>query len=315
MVPDSSLTHSKRVVSGHGWLEQHKKHQSAKWKRIAYYFIRPMLKRYMRSKLVRHGYGHIPDYHILPEWGFPLEDRRRWAARGVNIKDAVILVCGTGWGWDVVGWAGLEPAKIIATDLFECDTWDQVSAYCWDEMGVQVTFRQSPLENHAFVDSGSIDLTVSDAVYEHCCNLDAVMAETWRMLKKSGSVYASYGPLWYTAGGDHFSGCDGLHTVYNHLLLERGEYREYFNSLRKPGKGTLVELDLFSRLATSEYLSLFHRNGFRLDELIIEVSASALLFRERYRKEFDKLQTKYPFLDPLDFIIKTHLIRLKKRES
>ena len=42
----------------------------------------------------------------------PLETRRRWGTKYLqNIRDSIVLVQGTGTGWDVISWAKLRPRQ------------------------------------------------------------------------------------------------------------------------------------------------------------------------------------------------------------
>jgi len=84
------------------------------------------------------------------------------------------------------------------------------------------------------------------------------MRETHRVLKPDGRVYATYGPLWYSPGGDHFSGRGGLRNAYNHLLLDPGQYEAYFEEHLEDSEdaqsgGRYVRLGLFSYLTTDGY--------------------------------------------------------------
>ena len=132
-----------------------------------------------------------------------------------------MLVQGTGTGWDVISWAKLRPRQIIATDMFPFeDSWEEITRYCYDHYQVRVDFRVSAIEDVPFLESNRVDLIASDAVYEHCRDLPGVMQESFRILKPGGCIYASYGPLYFCAGGDHFSGRGGLENSFNHLLLD-----------------------------------------------------------------------------------------------
>ena len=183
---------------------------------------------------------------------------------------------------------------------------------------MDVEFHQAPLEDHSFLEDSSVDLCASDAVYEHCKNLPSVILETTRVLKQDGYAYASYGPLWFCASGDHFDR-GGLECAYNHLVLDDGVYREYLNSYKAEQEdiqsgSRYFELGLFSYLTTSDYLEIFRSAGFVLDDLILEVSAQALNFRKRFPERFAKLEKKYAGrCKPDDFLIKANFVRLKKQ--
>ena len=208
------------------WLEQDRIHSSNIFKRELYQFSRPLLSLYGRTQLSSDTLEKFNPDFILPGRGMPLEARRKWGS-GLckDIHNATILVQGTGTGWDVISWAKLRPKKIIATDLFNFrKSWDEISSYCDETFGVEIEFHQATLEDHSFLENESIDFCASDAVFEHCQDLKAVLQEAFRILKPTGSLYASYGPLWFAPGGDHFSGRGGLSNAFNHLLLNSEDY-------------------------------------------------------------------------------------------
>jgi len=301
------------------WLSQDRLHHASPAKRISYFFTRPFLSAYNQKLLSPSTIADLEPNLVLLGRGMPLADRRRWGASRCDLREAVILVQGTGTGWDVISWARLKPRKIIATDLFEFrESWTDIATYCHETFGVEVEFHQAPLEEHSFLESSSIDLCVSDAVFEHCTDLKTVLKESFRLLKPLGSLYASYGPLWFAPGGDHFSGRGGLKNVFNHLLLELEAYKKYFQLFLKPQEdfqsgGRYVELDLFSRLTTNEYLAHFKDAGFHIDELILEINPTGLAFKEKFPEIFNQLERKYTdrcISD--DFLISANLIRLMK---
>ena len=228
---------------------------------------------------------------------------------------------GTGTGWDVISWAQLRPRRIIATDLFSFEeSWQEITKYCFDLYRVPVEFRTAALEDHSFLESGRVQLIVSDAVYEHCRELPRVMRESFRLLQPGGYLYASYGPLYYCAGGDHFSGRGGLEQAYNHLRLEPTAYRQYLEAHRAAVEDfqtgvRYIELDLFSRLTTGEYLEIYREVGFVVKELILEVSQEALAYKQRFPEEFQEiLRNQAGRLGPDDLLIKAHLLILQKPE-
>ena len=233
-----------------------------------------------------------------------------------------MLVQGTGTGWDVISWAKLRPRRIIATDMFPFEeSWEEIARHCYDRYRVPVEFRVSAIEEVSFLDSHCVDLIASDAVYEHCRDLPGVMQESFRILKPGGCIYASYGPLYYCAGGDHFSGRGGLKTGFNHLLLDPEAYQRYLAAHQEEiedfqGGARYIELNLFSYLTTRQYLEIYREAGFVVKELILELSQDALQFRKMYPDKFAFLVNKYK--DRCcrdDFIIKTHLIILQKMDK
>lgn len=250
----------------------------------------------------------------------PLEARRAWGSKYLKkVREALLLVQGTGTGWDVISWAKLRPRRIIATDMFPFeDSWEEITRYCYDHYQVAVDFRVSAIEDVAFLDSNRVDLIASDAVYEHCRDLPGVMAESFRILKPGGCIYASYGPLYYCAGGDHFSGRGGLENCFNHLRLDPEAYQRYLDAHQEEiedfqGGARYVELNLFSYLTTRQYLDIYRKARFVVKELILEISQEALQFKKIYADKFDFLVEKHKArCSQDDLLIKTNLIILQK---
>lgn len=302
------------------WLKHHEDASSGVLKRIIYVILRPVLSRYYSRYLSRKTLQSLQPRFCLGPRGLPLESRRRWGLKYLKeIRNLSLLVQGTGSGWDVISWAQLRPRKIIATDLFPFeDSWESIAQYCYDRFHVPVEFRVAPIEDLSFLGSNSVDFIASDAVYEHCRDLPAVMSESFRVLKPGGCIYASYGPLYYCAGGDHFSGRGGLDNCFNHLLLAPEAYRRYLDSHRQEiedfqGGARYIELKLFSYLTTSQYLRIFQAAHFVVKELIIEISPDAVQFKQTYPDRFALLVEKQQDKCHMDdLLIKANLIILQK---
>jgi len=302
------------------WMAQHRLQSKGRFKRTLYFFLRPLLSRRYSRYLAPETIKKFSPEWVLGSRGMPLETRRRWGAKYLhNLRQAMLLVQGTGTGWDVLSWAQLKPRRIIATDLFSFEeSWRQIAAYCWQRYRVPVQFRTAPLEDHGFLDSGSIDLIVSDAVYEHCRDLPRVMRESYRLLRPGGYLYASYGPLYFCAGGDHISGLGGLENSYNHLRLDQASYQRYLEAHRPAvdavfGGVPYLQQDLFSRLTSGEYLASYREAGFVVQDLILELSHQALTFKKQFPGEFRKIaESLAGRCAPEDLLIKAHLLILQK---
>lgn len=305
------------------WLAQHRLQSKGRFKRTLYFFLRSLLSRRYSRHLTPETIKKYRPRWVLGPRGMPLETRRRWGARYLaNIREATLLVQGTGTGWDVVSWARLRPRRIIGTDMFPFEeSWQEISRYCLDRYRVPVEFRTAILEDHGFLDSGSVHLIASDAVYEHCKDLPRVMRESQRLLRPGGYLYASYGPLYCCAGGDHFSGRGGLEHAYNHLRLDQASYRRYLAEYHKEVEDfqdgvRYLELDLFSRLTTGEYLAIYREAGFIVTELVLELSDEALAFKKQFPQEFrEMVKRNAGRCGPDDFLIKAHLLILQKPEG
>lgn len=297
---------------------QQQKTCSAFYKRFAYWVARPALYRYARKQLSNDFLLGAPrKTRVLPERGFPMEARRAWLNRHIRLRGAKLVVQGTGSGWDTLSWVRYGPISIIALDLYPYGiSWRKIRHHTREEGLKPPDFLLSSLENIP-LKSGTADVVVSDAVYEHCVDLESVMRETYRILKPGGYVYSTYGPLWFCFGGDHFSGRGGLQYGYAHIEAMSEQYRRYFEEHRREDPdaqsgGRYVELDLFSKLASKDYFAIYAKVGFKIVDLIIEVSNNALQFRRRWPQRVKDLLVKYPTLSCDDLLVKGHFAILRK---
>ena len=300
------------------WRAQFEGAQTSLLLQLAYSALRPLFnleaRRWLTDATLR---AHKPAA-VLRERGFPVEARRRWALARLDVRNSIILIQGTGSGWDALTWARFRPKRVIATDLFEFDTWHEISRYCGKQWNVACEFRQAPLEDHSFLRDGSVDLCVSDAVFEHCRDLDRVLVESRRVLKAGGRLYAGFGPLWFCGGGDHFSGRGGLRNLYNHVVLPAAEYVRYVSESRQQVEGfqdgyRYIELDLFSKLTTGDYLRSFRKAGFNVDALILEISSEALKFRKLFPALFNRvIEATAGRCSTDDLLVKANMVRLTR---
>lgn len=301
------------------WRKSTAVHRTSAWKQGLYCLARPALSAYWSRRVDRNLLRDLRPQWVIGPRGMPLEARRRWAIRNLDIRRSSILVQGTGTGWDAVLWASLRPHRVMAVDLFPFEeSWDEIREFCKEQWGVPVEFAATPLEAIAGVGDGGFDLCVSDAVFEHCTDLAAVMRESRRVLRPGGFLYASYGPLWFSPGGDHFSGRGGLGNVYAHLELAPSAYDEYFrrylgDTEQFQSGGRYVELGLFSRLATRDYLRLFRAEGFKCQRLILEMSPEAFRFEREFPDRFAALVRSLSGRCGRDDLrIRSNLVRLRR---
>jgi SAM-dependent methyltransferase len=303
------------------WLQSHREQSKGFLKRFIYFFSRPILSLKYSRYLSKNTLDRYRPKYCLGSRGTPLEYRRAWASHRLkDLREATILIQGTGTGWDVISWARLKPRKIVAVDLFSFDdSWREIAQYCREHYHVKVDFAASPLEDLAGIPANSIDLISSDAVYEHCRNLPAVMQESYRILRPGGFLYASYRP-YYCDTGDHFSGRGGLETIYNHVWLDQDAYKTYINENQRQVEELqsgvrFINMDLFSYLTTAEYFDIYKQANFITLEVIFEISQQGLKFKRCFSDKFKSIveKNREKFTED-DLIIKTHLILLQKPE-
>ena len=290
---------------------------SPRWKRILALLIRPALDWRFRRYLSKGFLLNLPPAQwVLPDRGFSLQALRAWINRRCPLKGSRILIQGTGSGWDALTWLTYCPEKLCGVDFFPfASSWDKVRSHARTSGLAVPEFTVSTLENLPFK-TGSFDLAVSDAVFEHCRDLEHVLLEAHRVLRPGGFLYATYGPMWYCFGGDHFSGRGGLTYGYSHIELRDREYQEYFQSKKTANEdaqsgGRYVEVDLFSKLHTREYISLYRKCGFKIIDLILQVSLEALRFKNKYPHRFQEMLKTHPDLEMEDLLIKGNFVILQ----
>lgn len=211
-----------------------------------------------------------PDLWLWGQRGNDYERHRRRVARFMPLHGIDLLVAGCGTAKDIESWVKLEPNRIVGVDWFSYarawELWQQ--RYAQTAPSVQVCFKQANLAHMTDYPDASFDLVSSDAVFEHLQNLPEVLAEFHRILKPGGVLYATFGPLWYSYGGDHVSGYDAIASGFNHLVLGEDAYLHYLDGMgthqhsEHDGR-TWIEHDLFSRLTPRQYLSYLENAGFK----------------------------------------------------
>lgn len=263
------------------------------------------------------GLGLDSDFWLWGQRGNDYEALRRRVNRTVAIRGSRILIAGCGTGRDILSWLAYEPRLLMGMDYFNYErAWKALRDSARQRHPrTEVTFRQADLACMNNFPGESVDVVGSDAVLEHLRNLREVLREFHRILRPGGVLYATFGPLWYCWGGDHFSGHDNILTGYNHLLLESEAYEAY---LREAGSHshsehdgrTWMENDLFSRLRPAEYLAALENAGFERREVGVIIEPRAVQYLRRSGAAGEKLLAQHGLLD---LIITAMTIIYRKR--
>lgn len=285
--------------------------------------LRDTADSYIRRPFYKLRYGkkfsHLP-YRVdlaLPSRGMSSIARRYFIDRHLPLRNSRILVVGCGTAWDFGSYLDFQPREIVGVDLYNfASCWQQVQDYVeTKKLSTKVSFYQSDIAGIANLNLGDFDIVCSDAVFEHCRDLEAVLKSLYALLRPHGIMYASYGPLWYSWGGDHFSGRGGIEFGYNHLLLSPQEFEEYYqqhlrdDNYEVQNGGRYIKLDLFSKLASKEYLDIYQKLNFKIKSLVLEFSDEEQVITPHIGTQ---VLQRHPHLSIDDLLIKTHLILLEK---
>jgi len=231
--------------------------------------------------------------------GNDYEAHRARSNKYKNIKDSVVLIIGIGTGRDLESWLKYEPKKIIAIDYFNYKrAWDMRTEQYKNKYSTEVEFIQTDILNMQMIKDRSVDIIGSDAVFEHINKFDDAITELYRVLKKDGVLYATFGPLYYSWGGDHISGKDRLIDGYNHIKLPKVEYEAYldgfgnFEHSEEDGR-TWITSNLFSYLKPKEYIEKIENVGFSKKYASVILEQRAIEFKKEFYKEFTLLEEEY----------------------
>lgn len=221
------------------------------------------------SKKLKYN-SFTPDLILYDQRGNDYARHRRRISKYIDLRNKNMLVAGCGSGKDLISWLPYELDSIVGIDLFNYEkSWNKIKSHYRDNNSkTKLSFAQNDLSNLHQIESSSIDLITSDAVFEHLVQLDVVLKEFKRILKPGGILYSTFGPLWFCWGGDHVSGFDKVENGYNHLILDKDKYFEYLDTMgpyqhNEDDGRTWIKNELFSYLKPDEYINSLTSQGFK----------------------------------------------------
>jgi SAM-dependent methyltransferase len=233
------------------------------------------------------------------------------------INDSRVLLLGCGKGEEVRTWLEWNPREIEAIDYFDYSKeWANVSSALTERWKGRISFQHIDILSDHFSLNDPFDIISSDAVLEHITDLRKALSRLSTLLTSSGILYAGFGPLYYTFGGDHYSGWDSIENGFHHLLLEREEYEEYVAQMHSDKKGfddrILIHNGLFNWLKADEYIDII-KDYFQCIDLRIGISAHAMKFRKLYPLKWGSIIDMYN-LREIDLLAKCIFIVARRNK-
>ena len=257
------------------------------------------LKRYF----INRKFGYLKKIGIseifLGYRGTDYEALRKKVNRIKEIKNSTILLIGIGTGRDLESWLEYKPKKIIAVDYFNYSrAWKMREEQFRHEYETEIQFFQADVTELKLIQDNSIDIVGSDAVFEHINKFSEAIQELTRVLNTNGILYSNFGPLWHAWGGDHISGTDDFKNAYNHLRLNKKNYKEYLDSFGKFSHNehdgrTWIKNNLFSYLKPREYLAILEENKLVRKYTSCVIDSRTLKYKAMYPEVYRRLADKF----------------------
>lgn len=245
-----------------------------------------------RSVLLRLIRGHKIDRVLIPGCYLASEDVQFWLRRGVHRLDGVDVYCLS-------------------------KRWQEIMPQLRSHFQSEVHFRQASIEDLPFPD-GTFDLVATSEVMEHVRNLRAAMRETARVLRPGGWAWHSFGPLYFTFGGDHCITAYGSAAGYDHILLDESAYQaritsqSFFDTQRDPNSAFWAKQQQFSFATAQDYLAVFSEH-FDIQHVLVKISTEGLNFRQTYRSDWQRLIDVGVAEE--DLLVKSLIVILKRRAN
>ena len=158
----------------------------------------------------------------------------------------------------------------------------------------RIRFLAGDARNLPFTDD-SFDVVSSESLLEHVRSPERAIAEMHRVVKRSGLVYAIFGPLFTTAGGAHFEG------DFEHLLMDRRAFIEFIERRNRPIEREeclhYFAADMFSYWTADQYLAEFRKHDVLCRAVFL--SPAAARFRHTRADDWRRLTERYAERDLL----------------
>ena len=250
------------------------------------------LKAQQRS--VRKRFNLPRDFSVdLYSIGERFADDAAWSIMLENLpapmEQLEVLVPGCYMGnEDVQFWLRRGVRSLYGIDIYSLErSWRSILPQLADRWNVPVDFVQGSIEKIPFEDE-RFDVITTSAVLEHVRNLDAMVAESARVLRPGGLAFHSFGPLYHTFGGDHCIAAYGSDCGFDHLLLDDGAYQQrirdesfFAMQLNQPDLPSWAKREQFSFARPADYIRAFSAR-FEMVYTGAKISAQALAFRLRH---------------------------------
>jgi len=279
-----------------------KENNKEKLKKVVREYLYPIYL-YFKNKRVARTYSSVKnigmDEVFLGQRGTDYAALRRKVDKVKEIKGCTILIIGIGTGRDLESWLNYKPKKIIAVDYFNyAKAWKMRINQYKNLYDTKIEFLQADITDLNSLKENSIDIIGSDAVFEHINQFAKAITELKRVMSNNGVLYANFGPLWYSWGGDHISGTDHPKNAYNHIRLDEDKYHQYLDSFGEFSHSehdgrTWIKNNLFSYLKPKEYLGTLKNKGLVSLYSSCTIDEKTVAYQKTYPEKYQELSQKF----------------------
>ncbi len=177
-----------------------------------------------------------------------------------NFKGKKVLDIGCGHGSLCVDIAKKGAKKVIGVDLDD----DRIN-FAQENLKKNYPEFKKRLEfisiDVADLDEKEFDFIVSKDTFEHIIDLDGVLKQIRKRLKKNGKLYVGIAPLYFSPMGDH--GRTHAKIPWGHLIFSESYLLKRASKIEKKKIKTIYDLGL-NKLYLNDYYRLFKSRCFSL---------------------------------------------------
>jgi ubiquinone/menaquinone biosynthesis C-methylase UbiE len=214
-------------------------------------------------------FGSAPDIHAetVVDGRFAGQQDRsnqfdRHFCQPLDVAGKVVLETGVGHGGMQVELLRREAAKTIALDI---DPWFLEETRKRVAGDSRVEFVHAPIEECPLPDE-SVDVVVSDSVFEHLSDVPASLNQLHRVLRPGGLVYITFGCTWLHFNGPHL--ITYLHVPWVQVFFSEKTIVSVLERYKAEGRypaasidGRLEDFKRMNKLSLRQFRKLFDESG------------------------------------------------------
>lgn len=179
----------------------------------------------------------------------------------LKIKGVTVLDLGSGFGGQGIHMAlnKAEQVEGVEIDAVKIKASEQFA----QKYGVSQKIRFSmSTDTHLPFEDEKFHLIVCNNVFEHLIEPQEILKECYRVLKKEGLLFISFGPPWYHPYGVHVR--DIFSGPWNHLLFPEKVVVKIRNDFKKDEAGnTYADIGL-AQLSVKKFKNLVRKSNFKI---------------------------------------------------